>query len=69
MIGEPLSFPRERERLLRLTAEDLRKNYRLKTFQLRRTGEEIVLAEGEREELFRLLERIGENVDAALGGR
>lgn len=49
MIGEPLSFPRERERLLRLTAEDLRKNYRLKTFQLRRTGEEIVLAEGERE--------------------
>ena len=27
------------------------------------------LAEGEREELFRLLERIGENVDAALGGR
>ena len=27
------------------------------------------LAEGEREELFRLLEKIGENVDAALGGR
>lgn len=47
IIGEPLSAPREKTVLLRLTAGDLLKSYRRRTFHMREGGSGLVLAEGE----------------------
>lgn len=46
-IGEPLTVPREKTTVLRLTAGDLLKNYRRRTYHLREGGSGLVLAEGE----------------------
>ena len=47
IIGESMEVPRETKKLLRLTTEELLKNYRLRTFHFREDGDGLVTAEGE----------------------
>ena len=47
IIGEGIEVPREQNKLLRLSTEELQKNYRLRTYHFREDGEGLVTAEGE----------------------
>ena len=47
IIGDAMQVPREKTTLLRLTAEELQNNYRLRAFHLRESGSGLIVAEGE----------------------
>ncbi len=49
MTNKTLVMPKVNTRVLRFTEEDLRREYSLRTFHLKKTGTDLVVAEGEKE--------------------